>query len=78
MYGNLGFTLTMSALNCIDTKEIPFILPIELDATTRLKNGKERGMVSSAQETEIIKNTLNTFHSSYIFTFQVTFWSGQG
>jgi len=58
MFGNTGLVKVLSAMDFIDEKTIPFALPLEIDAETRLKSGVVRGSTISAEEKEIQKNKL--------------------
>ena len=58
MFGNAGLVKVLSAMEFMDEKTMPYILPLEIDARTRLKSGAVRGSAISAAEKEIRKNKL--------------------
>lgn len=58
MFGNAGLVKVLSAMDFIDEKTMPFALPLEIDAETRLKSGAVRGSTISAEEKEIQKKKL--------------------
>lgn len=57
MFGNTGFVKVLAAMDFVNEKEMPFVLPLELDAGTRLKTGAVRGG-TSAEEKEKQKKIL--------------------
>ena len=50
MFGNAGLLKVLSAMDYIDEKSMPFALPLEIDAGTRLKSGAVRGVGLSVEE----------------------------
>lgn len=58
MFGNAGLVKVLSAMDFIDEKTLPFALPLEIDAGTRLKSGAVRGTGFTQDEKEKQKKKL--------------------
>lgn len=58
MFGNAGLAKVLSAMDFVDEKTMPFALPLEIDAGTRLKSGAVRGTSLSLEEKERQKKKL--------------------
>ena len=58
MFGNAGLVKVLSAMDFVDEKTMPFALPLEIDAGTRLKSGFVRGSALSIKEKESQKKKL--------------------
>lgn len=56
MFNNSGVCKLMMALEYFDAKEFPFMLPIEFDTQTRLKNGAVRAIGIEPTERERLRN----------------------
>ena len=58
MFGNIGIVKIMASMDYIEGESMPFHLPLEIDAGTRLKNHSVRGIGSNKEEDELRKNEL--------------------
>lgn len=58
IFGNAGLAKVLAAMDFMDEKTLPFALPLEMDAATRLKSGAVRGSNMSADEKERQKKIL--------------------
>ena len=69
MFGNAGLVKVLSAMDFIDEKTMPFALPLEIDAGTRLKQGAVRGSGFSIEEKEkqkkkLLEDAINYFNKA--------------
>jgi hypothetical protein len=58
---NLGTCYLLKALSMMDTVDVNFVLPLQIDMETRMRQGNERGINSNEEIEEGIKNSIELF-----------------
>jgi hypothetical protein len=61
---NLGTTYLLKAISLMDTTKIDFILPLQIDMDTRMKQEGERGLNNEDEIEELISRAIDLFKQS--------------
>lgn len=64
IYSNLGTTHLLKAIQMKDSTELKYILPVQLDMTTRLNMGEDRGIVSVQEVNENLNRSVKLFRQT--------------
>ena len=80
---NLGTVYVLRAISLMDTSETKFILPLQIDMETRMRQNSNRGSISQNNITELLDRAIELFQQSIIIdkeysaaylNLSITYW----